>query len=350
MRENLAKLKDIAVHLGISPATVSRALNGFPEVGAKTRARVLAASKEFNYAPNTNAKRLATGKSGAVGMVFGSSRNLLMDPHFLDFLAGLSLVLSDREIDLVIRVASPGKQIEQYERLMRNGSVDGMILSAPEVNDARIETLLAANFPFVVHGRTSVDAPYAYYDIDNDGAISDAVNLLGQLGHRRIAFINGPRDMVFAQQRLAAFEREMGARGNALPRQFISHDVMGEDLGYERASHMLDQNHRPTAIICSSTLQAQGAMRAANEIGLEVGKDISIVAHDDNLPQVRSENFTVPLSVTRAPIRDAANQLGRMIASLVAGADPISLQHTEKTDLIMRASTSTVPQGEGTSW
>ncbi len=346
----MTKLKDIAAHLGISPATVSRALNGFPEVGAKTRARVLAASKEFNYAPNTNAKRLATGKSGAVGMVFGASRNLLMDPHFLDFLAGLSLVLSDREIDLVIRVAPPGKQLEQYERLMRNGSVDGMIVSAPEVDDARIKALLAADFPFVVHGRTDQNAPYAYYDIDNDGAISDAVNLLGQMGHKRVAFINGPCDMVFAQQRLVAFEREMGARDNHLPRQFISHDVMGEELGYDRAIAMLDQDNAPSAFICSSTLQALGVMRAANEAGLRIGNDISIVAHDDNLPQVRTENFAVPLTVTRAPIRDAANQLGRMISSLVAGEDPKMLQHTEKTDLIVRASTSTVPQGKGSSW
>ncbi|MCF6302494.1 MAG: substrate-binding domain-containing protein [Devosiaceae bacterium] len=348
----MTKLKDIAAHLGISPATVSRALNGFPEVGAKTRARVLAASKEFNYAPNTNAKRLATGKSGAVGMVFGSSRNLLMDPHFLDFLAGLSLVLSDREIDLVIRVASPGKQLEQYSRLMGNGSVDGMIVSAPLVDDTRIKALLAADFPFVVHGRTHDDVPYAYYDIDNDGAITDGVNLLTQLGHRRVAFLNGPQDMVFAQQRMRAFEREMGKRGNPVPAAFVCHDEMGEKLGYTRAAQMLDQSKtaRPTAFICSSILQALGVMRATSERGLVVGKDISIVAHDDNLPQFHSENFAVPLTVTRAPIRDAANQLGRMIGALVDGGNPKTMQHTEKTDLIMRASTASVPEGDKASW
>ena len=348
----LTKLKDIAAHLGISPATVSRALNGFPEVGAKTRARVLAASKEFNYAPNTNAKRLATGKSGAVGMVFGSSRNLLMDPHFLDFLAGLSLVLSDREIDLVIRVAPPGKQLEQYARLMGNGSVDGMIVSAPEVDDMRIKALLAADFPFVVHGRTEDDVPYAYYDIDNDGAIKNGVNLLTQLGHRRVAFLNGPEDMMFAQQRLNAFLREMGQRLNPVPPEFICHDEMGEELGYTRAASMLDRapSQRPTAFICSSTLQALGVMRATAERGLEVGEDISIVAHDDNLPQFHSENFAVPLTVTRAPIRDAANQLGRMIGALVAGGDPKTMQHTEKTDLIVRASTASVPKGGEAPW
>lgn len=348
----MAKLKDIAAHLGLSPATVSRALNGFPEVGAKTRARVLAASKEFDYAPNTNAKRLATGKSGVVGMVFRSGRNLLLDPHFVDFLAGLSLVLSEREIDLTIRVAPPGQQLAHYKRFVQSGSVDGMIISAPEVEDARIKTLLAANFPFVVHGCTQKDAPYAFYDIDNDGALTDAVQLLDQMGHKRIAFINGPQDLVFAQQRLDAFMRETGKRGHVVPTQFIAHDDMREDLGYSQAAQMLegDAKSRPTAFVCSSTLQALGIMRAASEAGLVAGKDVSIVAHDDVLPHFRSEHFSVPLTVTRAPIRDAATHLGKMISAVVEGAESNKLQHTEKTELVVRASTGAAPKGGENPW
>ncbi len=348
----MTKLKDIAEHLGLSPATVSRALNGFPEVGAKTRARVLEASKKFNYAPNSNARRLATGKSGVVGMVFRSARNLLLDPHFVDFLAGLSLVLADRQIDLTIRVAPPGQQMAHYERFMGSGSIDGMIVSAPEVDDVRIRTLLAAGFPFVVHGRTAEEVPYSYYDIDNGGALTNAVSLLDQLGHRRIAFINGPRDLVFARQRFQAYGREMERRGNAVPPDFVSHEEMREDLAYRRAVSMLGRKaeQRPTAFICSSTLQALGVMRAMGEAGLVPGRDISIVAHDDVLPHFRSENFSVPLTVTRAPIRDAATYLGEAISALVEGADPGTMQHTQKTDLIVRASTGPAPEGGRISW
>ena len=86
----MTTLRELARHLGLSPATVSRAINGFPEVSEKTRARVLKGAEALHYKPNTSARRLATGKSGMVGMIFRSSRNLLVDPHFVDFLAGLA--------------------------------------------------------------------------------------------------------------------------------------------------------------------------------------------------------------------------------------------------------------------
>ncbi len=348
----MTNLKDIADHLGLSQATVSRAMNGFPEVGAKTRARVLAASKALNYAPNTTARRLATGKSGVVGMVFRSARNLLLDPHFVDFLAGISLVLSKRQLDLMIHVAPPGQQMAHYQRFISSGSVDGMILSAPEQDDPRIATLLAAKFPFVVHGRAH-DAPsYAYYDIDNDGALSAAVGLLHNLGHKRIAFLNGPRDMAFAAQRLNAFERETEILNISVPGAFVSHEEMREDLGYERAAAMLkgSPNQRPSAFICSSTLQALGVMRATIEAGLTPGRDISIIGHDDVLPHFRSEHFAIPLTVTRAPIRDAGTRLAEMMGAVLEGKNPAVLQYTQKTDLIVRASTGAAPQGGGAPW
>ncbi len=348
----MTNLKDIARHLGLSPATVSRALNGFPEVGAKTRARVLEASRKLNYAPNITARRLATGKAGTVGMVFRSARNLLLDPHFVDFLAGLSLVLSDRQLDLMIHVAPPGQQLAHYKRFMASGSVDGMILSAPEIDDKRIQTLAEAKFPFAVHGRSHDEAPYAYYDIDNDGAFSAAFALLHDLGHRRIAFLNGPEDLSFAHQRLGAFKRECSARNIHVPTGFVSHEEMREDVGYEQAASMLhtDTSQRPTAFICSSTLLALGVMRATIEAGLEPGRDISIIAHDDVLPHFRSEHFAIPLTVTRAPIRDAGTRLAEMISDLVAGADPKAMQYTQKTDLIVRASTGVVPRGGDKPW
>ncbi|VAW20416.1 Transcriptional regulator AglR, LacI family [hydrothermal vent metagenome] len=348
----MTKLKDIARHLGLSTATVSRALNGFPEVGAATRARVIKASRELNYSPNSTAKRLATGKAGVVGMVFRSARNLLLDPHFVDFLAGMSLVLAERQIDLMIHVAPPGQQLDHYKRFMASSSVDGMIVSAPEADDLRIKTLLEAKFPFVVHGRTGDNVPYAFYDIDNDGALSDAVRLLYQLGHRRIAFINGPRDLVFARQRLMAFKRELAERGIGVPEIFISHDEMREDLGYKRAAIMLGSNidAPPSAFICSSTLTALGVMRATTEAGLKAGRDISIIAHDDVLPHFRSEHFSVPLTVTRAPIREAGIHLAEMIEAVVEGADPVSQQHIQKSELIVRASTGAVPRGGGNPW
>ena len=211
----MTTLRELAKHLGLSPATVSRALNGFPEVGEKTRARVIEASLQYNYKPNLSAKRLATGKSGMVGIVFHSARDRGMDPHFVDFLAALSEALADSEIDLVVHISSPIDQLAHYRRFADGGLVDGMIISAPIPRDPRMALLKARGVAFVVHGRGEDDPDYAYYDIDNTGAFTLATQLLADLGHKRIAFTNGPKNNGFAIQRKAAFLAVMGDAGTA---------------------------------------------------------------------------------------------------------------------------------------
>lgn len=346
----MTTLRELARHLGLSPATVSRALNGFPEVGEKTRARVLEASERLHYKPNTSARRLATGKSGMVGMIFRSSRNLLVDPHFVDFLAGLSTGLADREIDLIIHTAPGSDLLNHYKRFAASGSVDGMIVSAPEQGDARITTLADREFPFVVHGRTGDDVDYAYFDIDNDGAFAAATALLADLGHKRIALLNGPAGLAFAAQREAAFRRVAAERGLHIPARFVANDEMSEEIGHRRAAEMLADKQRPTAFVCSSTLQALGVIRAARAAGLQVGSGISIIAHDDVLPHLRSEHFTPALTVTRSPIRDAGTALAEMIVARIGGADPRTLQRIVPADLIVRASTGAAPKGGGEGW
>ena len=348
----MTTLRELARHLGLSPATVSRALNGFPEVGEKTRQRVIEASERLNYKANTTAKRLATGKSGMVGMIFRSARNLLVDPHFVDFLAGLSIGLADREIDLIIHTAPPGELLAHYQRFVASGSVDGMIVSAPELNDERIITLHERDFPFVVHGRTGDNPPYAFFDIDNDGAFASATTLLVELGHKRIALMNGPAGLAFVAQRETAFRRVLDERRINVPSRFVSHDEMSEDQGFERASALLagQDGPPPTGFICSSTLQALGVIRAAAAAGLQVGSDVSIIAHDDVLPHLRSEHFTPPLTVTRSPIRDAGTALAEMMVMRIAGVDPRQLQRIVPADLIVRGSTGAAPHRGGEAW
>lgn len=348
----MTTLRELAEHLGLSPATVSRALNGFPEVGEKTRARVLEGAEKLHYKANTSAKRLATGKSGMVGMIFRATQNLLVDPHFVDFLAGLSVGLAERDIDLIIHTASHGELLGHYNRFVASGSVDGLIVSAPTVADERIAALTERGFPFVVHGRTGDCVPYAYFDIDNDGAFSAATSLLADLGHKRIALMNGPAGLAFVAQREAAFRRITDARRINVPDRFMTHDEMSEDLGYRRAMQLLTgaEGPAPTAFLCSSTLMALGVIRAASAKGLRIGTDISIIAHDDVLPHLRSEHFSPALTVTRSPIRDAGTALAEMMVERIGGADPMKLQRIVSVDLIARGSTGPAPKTGGEAW
>jgi len=123
-RNVLIKLKELADRLGLSQTTVSRALNGYPEVNADTRERVLDAARRFDYRPNVSARRLATGRVGAVGAVLQTDRNLLLDPHYVEFLAGLGERLAEDEIDIVLSPARGGDERVSYRRIAGGRRVD----------------------------------------------------------------------------------------------------------------------------------------------------------------------------------------------------------------------------------
>jgi LacI family transcriptional regulator len=333
----VANLKSLAEHLGLSQATVSRALNNYSTVNQETRDRVLEAAKKLNYRPNSSARRLATGRADAIGIVLPQQDNLLVDPHFADFLAALTKELAHFEKDVVLTATDSA---QTYQRFAEIGKVDGFVISAPKAHDERIAVLSKLNFPFIVHGRCETDLPYGFYDIDNEGAFYDATKLLLQLGHTRIGLLNGAPDLMFAKQRFRGYQRAMAEFGLTLDPELIHQSLMTEEYGYRHAERLLNLTDRPTAFLCSSTLVTLGAQRRIREMGLEIGNDISIITHDDGLSSLKTENFSVALTVTRAPIRDAGTEIAKMMVSHIRGTPIEDLQKIVPVDLIVRTSTS----------
>ncbi len=345
----MATLKDISSELGLSVATVSRALNGFPEVNIKTRERVRAVADRMGYKPNRIAQRLVTGRSGMVGMIAKINSDMTTDQTFLEIIAGLTAALGQRDADLVLAVDQHENPVVPYERMLERGILDGFILNAPVPDDPRIRFLTERQVPFVVHGQSGAVEDYAYFGIDNVAVAADGVGLLTDLGHRRIAFLNGDLRLAFARDREAGFSDGMARAGLTVPLAFSVSGPSSESYGYTRALAMLSGRlgPRPTAILCSSTLIAAGVMRAAADLDLKVPEDLSVMAHDDALPQYRAIEFTPPLTVTRSPLRDACVPLANHLIDLIDGADPKTLQTQIRAELIVRASTGPVPQ-EGT--
>ena len=116
-------LKELAAELHLSQTTVSRALNGYPEVSEKTRQKVLAAAQRFGYRPSPAARRLATGRAHALGVVFNAERNLLMDPLFVEYLAGVAETSAKQGFDILISPSTPHDEIATYSRLASDGTV-----------------------------------------------------------------------------------------------------------------------------------------------------------------------------------------------------------------------------------
>ncbi len=325
----------------MSVTTVSRALNGFPEVNEATRVKVRETAERLGYRPNRIAQRLVTGRSGMVGMILKIKPDMSADQTFFQTLTGMTAALAAHETDLVLAVDQDADPVQAYRKLLERNIVDGFILNAPVRDDPRIAYLKDQNIPFVLHGRDR-DAPdYPFYDIDNHAVSTDAVDLLANLGHRRIALINGEVQYTFGLDREAGFRQAMAGRD--LAPGWIVNDATLEQQGYQAALDMLSQANAPTAFVCFSTLVAAGVMQAARDKGLSIPKDVSIVAHDDALPQTRAIEFNPALTVTRAPLRDAPEPLVNHLISVLRGAAATDHQQLVRAELILRGSTGPVP-------
>ncbi|GGK22758.1 substrate-binding domain-containing protein [Salinarimonas ramus] len=340
-------LRELAAHLGLSQTTVSRALNGYPDVAEATRRQVMDAARQFNYRPNPAARRLATGRAGTVAILFPVERNLLVDPHFFELLAGLADMIARTEMELSLRATPPDQELDNYRRLVNAGRVDGFVLSSPTLQDPRIPELAALGAPFVVHGRTEVALPYAYLDIDNEDAFARATALLLDLGHVDIALLNGDPALGFAVDRERGFRAALAERGLAPFEGRVRNAPMTEETGYRSARALLERPERPTAILASSVLLALGVYRAARDLGLAIGRDVSVIAHDDALPYLKAETFDPPLATTLSPIRHAGYRLGEMLIDRIAGVDPQNLQEILTCDLVFRASVAPLRGEDG---
>lgn len=336
------KLRDLARELGLSQTTVSRALNGYPEVNETTRQRVVDAARRYGYRPNASARRLATGRAGAIGAVLPTESSLV-DPHYTQFLSGIGKRLAVDDMDIVLSPAGEN-ELDSYRRLAQGTRVDAVILSNPLVADGRIDLLNDMGLPFLLHGRTETSTPHAWLDIDNRGAFRRATRHLLDLGHTRIALVNGSCAFTFARDREAGFREALAERDIACDDRLVAEsDEMTDEAGFRLTARFLAMTPPPTALLVSSMMQTLGTLRAIRTAGLELGRDISLIAHDDVFPFVNADLMVPSVSTTRSPIRAAGTRVAELVIEMLQGRDPGSIGELWPVDLIVRDSTGPAP-------
>ncbi len=336
-------LKELAKHLNLSPTTVSRALNGYPEVGESTRKRVDEEARRFGYRPNAHARRLATGRAHAIGYVLPADKSLMIDPLFSDFVSGATDVYAAHGFDVMLHAGGQEDEISVYQRYSQGGSVDGVVMLGPRLNDPRIEALNKLQMPYVVHGRVGGSASdFAWLDIDNYGAFYRATKLLIDLGHRRIGLINGLEDFNYAHDRRRGYEVALQDRGLRADPLMTSSGLMTEENGYRQTKRILQLGNRPTALILGSMLLVAGAMRAVNEMNLLIGRDVSLIAHDDGLPFLNAQSLVPSLTTTSSSIRAAGERVAQLLLGIITDPDSELPHELWAVDLIVRGSTGPV--------
>jgi LacI family transcriptional regulator len=330
----------LADSLGLSTSTVSRALNGYRDVSAATRARVEEAAARLNYSPHPMAHRLATGKTGAIALVTSVRAGNYLDVTFAALMSGAAETLRHAGyFTLCMGVPMGEQEMPEFRRLLQARLVDAVMVARTRIDDPRVALLQELGMPFVTHGRTLHNAPHAWVDTDNEYALQAATQALLDLGHRRIAFINGPHNMTYAVLRERGFRKAMEAAQVLIQEGAVVHtDVLAEAA--QSAAAQILQSIQPTAIVCATDAQALGAMQAIKAAGLRVGVDVSLTGYGNTDAVACVEP---PLASIDHSIVENGRHLAQLLLRRMAGESPHALQQLESARFVARASIGPAP-------
>ncbi len=332
-------LKDVAKEAGVSYQTVSKVLQGQGTVSPETEARIRAVVQQLGYQPDVRARNLRVRRSHLIGYSWRPEPPDLYNPILEKFLQSVmqTAEASDYHI-LTFAWQQEPDQITGYDKLVQSNWVDGIILSSVEFNDPRVAHLMKMNFPFVAFGRANPEWEFPYVDVDGGAGIRQVTEHLIAQGHRRIGVLAWPEASRTGEDRLQGYYQAMQQAGIAVAAAWIMRGENTVTAGFEMAQRWLQRSptERPTALVCMSDTMAVGAINAAHNLGLTVGRDVSITGFDD-APLI--QYIQPPLTTVRQPIWEVGRRIINLLFQLMAGKEPPERQILLPPRLIIRQST-----------
>lgn len=304
-----ATIIDIANHAGTSKSTVSRYLNG-GVVKKKTAANIEAAITALQYQPNINARRLVQAKTNVIGVVFDD----ISMYFYAEIMQGMQDVANKNQyICNFFSRANCNRREPDFLSLFAQGQVDGIVFATFRQRDAQeISSIAASGLPVVLLGSRADHSGMSHVDVDNRLGISELVGHLYSLGHRSIAYLNGPNDMPAAVSRLDGYAYGLKKCGLPYDSSLVV-DVPWSVIGGNAAVEELDKRKASyTAIIGSNEFCAFGVMQALKAKGLDVPGDVSVASFDDS-PLLQ---YATPTITT---MRQPFLQMGQMAVRLLMG-------------------------------
>jgi len=329
-------LKDIAKATGKSITTVSRALNDYDEVSPVTKDLVRRVAAELGYVPNIMAQRLQKQNTDTIGLIFPTFGPRFSDPFFSELLAGVGNRAAYLGYDMLVSTRAPGEEERAaYRAAINSRRVDGFVLVRTRRQDERVSCLQESNFPFVAFGRAEEQLDFPFVDEDGTYGMKLVVEHLVSLGHKRIACLAPLPELMFAHYRLQGFKEGLAEANLQVDDSLILTGDLTQRGGYEQASILLDLPSPPTAIAACNDLMAFGAMSAAQDRGLIVGKDVAITGFDD-IPM--SEYAHPSLTTLHQPLYKIGGMVCEMLIQLIRG-EPLENKYILlKPELMVRQS------------
>ncbi|WP_017571928.1 LacI family DNA-binding transcriptional regulator [Nocardiopsis halotolerans] len=314
-------IMDIARAAGVSKGAVSYALNGRPGVSEETRGRILAIARDLGWAPSSPARALAPGgRIGAIGLVVDRpAHSLGLEPFFMQLVSGIEAELASSGMDLLLQVTEDmGAEIAAYRRWSTERRVDGVIMVDLRVDDPRVRVVEELRLPAVVLGGPEGVGSLPCLYSDEATPMREVVHYLAALGHRHIVQVAGPEKFLHTRARARAFlgAAEQAGLGEA---RSVHADYTGE-MGTRVTRRLLAATERPTALVYDNDLMALAGLGVAQEMGVDVPSQLSIVAWDDSvLCRLVRPSLTALTRDVASYGRQAALMLGRAIEGGTVG-------------------------------
>ncbi len=322
--------------MGLTKGTVSRALNGYPDIAEATRLKVARTAQRMGYRPLSHAQAIRTGRVRAVGLVMQVNEHDGHRAFLADFLAGISGAASAEGWTLALTTAgSDAETAQTLDRLVDERKADGFILPRTYLNDTRIDTLRSAGVPFVLYGRTADPTGCAWYDISGETAMAQAVMRLARLGHARIGFVQGGQGATYAALRLEGYLDGLTQAGLSQDPALIGPRAVTRVDGRRAAEDLLALPEPPTALICAVDHAALGVYDAARTLGLTIGRDLSVISYD-GIPE--GQFVDPPLSTFAVDNRAAGARLTELLIARCRGAEPETLRELGDATFLDRGS------------
>lgn len=309
----MVSMKDIAKQCHVSVASVSKALNGYSDIGEETRNLIITTAHEMGYLPNSSARALKTKKSYNLGVLFvDAAMNGLTHEYFNHVLESFKYRAEEKGYDITfIAGNTAGQKMSFYERCRYRG-VDGVLVACFKYYEEDIQDLIRSELPVVTIDHT-FEGKIAVVS-NNVQGMEELVSYIYSMGHKKIAYIHGD-DTPVTRNRLSGFYRTTQRYGLEIPDEYVKDSSYRDlEMAAKATGELLDLPNPPTCIMYPDDYAAVGGMNEIRERGLRIPEDISITGYDGiDLVRMMEPKLTTLCQDTRKIGRMAAEKLISLI-------------------------------------
>lgn len=304
-------IRDVASRAGVSPSTVSKALNGSGAVAEETVNRIRQAARTLDYQPNARARNFALGASCQIAFLADFPYDAaFVNPHLFEIMRGVQHTLDKSDYAMVMKHQDSKRAVAFVEQSWSRREVDGFVLHMSVVTKKLAALIARENIPHIVIGRPNFDNRLCWIDTDNRLSGELAARHLAELGYTSFAFIGGRAEDMISWRRLQGVRLALQENGLELPHDRVLQSQSTLADGVRAMKKLLKMKPRPQVAICANNPIALGLMQALQARGVRVPEDISLIAFDSYPFSMYTEP---PMTVVDVNMYEMGQEAGRLV-------------------------------------